>query len=154
MPPPASKHMHAPPEEIVDLLRDVEMFQGLGERPLRRLASLFDLRRLEKDQILFRQGDAGDRIFLVKEGFLAVVVADHVVVALGRGQSVGEMSLVDQGKRSATVQAAVEGTVVLCAPSADVVAFCGKNPKIGYGIMQNIAADLSFRIRHRDQEEE
>lgn len=155
-----STKTRVPAEEVVDLLHDVEMFQGLDEKPLRRLAALFDLRRLDRDEILFCQGDPGDRIYLVQEGFLAVCVAGcrdgpgtgHVVLALGRGQSVGEMSLVDQGERSASVKAATDGTVVLSAPSAEVVALCGRCPRIGYGVMLNIAADLSFRLRHHDQE--
>lgn len=147
-------------EEVVDLLRNVEVFQGLGEKPLRRLAALFEVRVMEPGEILFQQGEKAERIFLVKEGLVAVEVDAlaqttcdcHTVLGLGRGLSVGEMCLVDRGDRSATVRACGEGAVVASAPFHAIDALCQKCPKLGYRIMRNIAADLSFRLRHRDQE--
>ena len=76
----------------------------------------------------------------------------HVVVRLGRGQSVGEMSLVDRGPRSASIRSAMDETVIASAPFDAIDALCQADPRIGFQIMRNIAADLSFRLRHRDLE--
>ena len=146
--------------DCVDLLRHVEFFQGLNEKALVRLAALFEERPLRREEVLFRQGESSDRLYLVKTGFVDVVVdvsgpgreASHTLVRLGRGQSVGEMSLVDRGPRSATIRAATDDAVVAWAPFEAIDALCQEDARIGYQIMRNIAADLSFRLRHRDQE--
>ena len=98
----------------VGLLRHVEVFQGLATKELERLAGLFEEQRLARGEVLFRQGDKSDRLYLVKDGFVEVQLEDGIdgageartLVRLGRGQSVGEMSLVDRGRRSATIRGA------------------------------------------------
>ena len=143
---------------MLDLLQSVEMFEGLNERQLRRLAELFREQTLEPGQTLFSRGDEANRLFLVKAGFLAVVVPgdeageERTIVHLGHGQSVGEMSLVECGTRSATVRALTPGTVVACASIPSIRQLCERCPKLGYRILNNIAADLSFRLRRHTEE--
>jgi CRP-like cAMP-binding protein len=73
-----------------------------------------------------------------------------LMVYLGRGQVVGEMTLVDAGKRSASVMAAEENTQVVSIPNDAFTKLCEANTTIGYLIMRNIAQDLSFKLRHQD----
>lgn len=143
---------------MLDLLQSVEMFAGLDERQLKRLADLFEEQTLDVGETLFSRGDEAKRLFLVKRGFVEVVIhegegaAEHALVHLGPGQSVGEMSLVDRGTRSATIRAATPNTVVACASIRAVNRLCERKPKTGYRILRNIAADLSFRLRRQDEE--
>jgi CRP-like cAMP-binding protein len=60
---------------------------------------------LAPDDVLFRVGDAGDAMYVVLEGALDVMVGDMVVEHSGRGAILGEMALVDQSPRGATVVA-------------------------------------------------
>ncbi len=142
--------------ELVKLLRSVEMFAGLNDSQLALLANIFKERVLKENEVLFRQGDEGDSMCLIREGFVEVVVESEsapggrTIVNLGPGQSVGEMALIDRGPRSATVRATADGTVVAVVLRDDFEKLCEENTEIGYRTMHNIAADLSFRLRHRD----
>jgi CRP-like cAMP-binding protein len=69
---------------------------------------------------------------------------------LGTGQIIGEMALVDRGPRSATVRAIHTPTIVQVIRHADFHQLCQENTQIGYTVMYNIAADLSFKLRHRN----
>jgi CRP-like cAMP-binding protein len=69
---------------------------------------------------------------------------------LGQGQIFGEMALVDRGARSATVHCVEDGTVLYVIPRQAFWALCDGNHHIGYVVMRNIAADLSFKLRHRN----
>ncbi len=142
--------------ELIALLGNVEMFDGLSRRELKKLAAVFIERGLEAGEVLFWQGDKADRLHLVKSGFVEVVVSssagadERVVAILGPGQSVGEMSLLDRGARSGTVRAVTAETVIASVSFEDFWTLCRKNPRLGQRVMRNIATDLSFRLRRRD----
>jgi CRP-like cAMP-binding protein len=96
----------------------------------------------------------GNELFIITEGFVEVVIeskkpSPEVVVNLGTGQLIGEMSLVDQGLRSATVRAIHDPTIAQVIQHHDFHQLCQKNNRIGYIVMKNMAADLSFKLRHR-----
>ncbi len=142
--------------DLIKLLRSVEMFSGLSDEQLSQLADIFEERTLHEGEVLFRQGDEGNSMAIICEGFVEVVIESsdtpqgRTIVTLGPGQSVGEMALIDRGPRSATVRAAADHTVVVCVGREVFERLCESNTAIGYAIMRNIAADLSFRLRHRD----
>jgi CRP-like cAMP-binding protein len=58
------------------------------------------------------------------------------------------MALVDLGPRSATVRALVENTLVQAIGRVEFQALCDAEPRLGYAVMRNMAADLSFKLRH------
>ena len=68
--------------------------------------------RLDAGQILFKKGDAGHEIYLVRSGELQILDGSRVFETVGPGGLVGEMALVDGGPRSATVQASVASEVI------------------------------------------
>ena len=70
-------------------------------------------------------------------------------VTLGQGQSFGEMGLVDRGPRSATVRADSD-TDLYAINCEQFLELCELLPQLGFQVMLNIAADLSFKLRHRN----
>jgi CRP-like cAMP-binding protein len=143
------------PIDLIGLLRDVDLFEGLGDAELRAISRLCGERRCAPDETITRQGEPGNELFIVAEGLVEIVVAPSVgssapraVVNLGRGQLFGEMALVDLGPRSATVRAIAEGTRVQVIPREAFQALCDAEPHLGYTVMRNMAADLSFKLRH------
>ena len=141
--------------ELKPILRNVMLFANLPESELESVANLCYERKLERGEVLAEQGGPGDELFLVTEGFVEVSIggqdeANRVVVNLGRGQIIGEMALIDQGPRSATVRAISDPTIVQVIRREDFNALCEKNTRIGYIVMKDIAADLSFKLRQRN----
>ncbi|PJF23245.1 MAG: hypothetical protein CUN56_01815, partial [Phototrophicales bacterium] len=117
-----------------------------------------DLDRLNKAgipvDIVFEQGSAGDALYIIADGQVGVKVNDtdgdsYVALYLGKGQVFGEMALIDQGTRSATIIAAEDHTEIYRISTQDFITLCTQRPDIGYILMRNIAQDLSFKLRHR-----
>jgi CRP-like cAMP-binding protein len=72
------------------------------------------------------------------------------IATLRRGQSFGEIALVDEGLRSATVRAAEKNTSLLILARERVIPLCETHPQLGYQLMYNLAADLAMKIRNTD----
>ena len=71
-----------------------------------------DVRALKAGDVLFREGDPGDQMYVVKSGNMEIMVRNHLLERTGPGGIVGEMALVDSGPRSATVTAATDCEVI------------------------------------------
>jgi CRP/FNR family transcriptional regulator/CRP/FNR family cyclic AMP-dependent transcriptional regulator len=137
----------------VELLKGVEMFEGLSEQELRRIAGICREAKYAKGQIVTSQGEAGDEMFIVRDGLVEVTVGEvgegpRTVVNLGTGQVVGEMALVDRGPRSATVRCVTDATLNVIERDA-FENLCQSDAQIGMVVYRNLAADLSFKLRHR-----
>ncbi|MGD8458656.1 MAG: cyclic nucleotide-binding domain-containing protein [Anaerolineales bacterium] len=141
--------------ELKEIMKGVELFDGLEKNEIDQVISLCQERQYNETEIVAKQNSPGDEFFIIQQGFVEVVVSGQaggegkVIVNLGTGQTVGEMSLVDQGPRSATIRAINTPTIVQVIKEKDFEALCLENTRIGYIVMRNIAADLSFRLRQR-----
>jgi len=141
--------------EFSAILEAVELFEGATSQELESVAALSQERTFSKGDIVTAQGEPGAELFVVFEGFVEVLRAGaspeqtpRTVVHLGAGQIFGEMALVDRGPRSATVKAASDVTRVLVIHQDDFERLCEENHHLGFIVMRNIAADLSFKLRH------
>ena len=134
--------------ELAELLRFVEIYQGLTDRQITKLAACFEKHELKQNEILFRQGDKADRLYIVQSGFVEVIIGECVVGLLGQGQSIGEIAWLDRSTRSGSIRAVVD-TIIPSISFGSLTTLCRKNAKLGHCIMRNIAADLSFRLRQR-----
>jgi len=100
-----------------NLLAETRLFAGLDADTLRGLGEASMMRRSRRGQVIFAQGDPGDRLFVVAVGRVKVMVGsaegdEMVLVTLGPPETFGELALVDGGERSATVEA-TEATELL-----------------------------------------
>jgi CRP-like cAMP-binding protein len=143
--------------ESVSLLRGVPVFDGLSEAELKRVAAICREAAFAKGDTLTTQGAEGSELYIIQSGLLEVrvgqfgagILPPHTVVHLGNGQVVGEMSLVDHGPRSATVRCATAECRVLVIEREAFEALCRAEHHIGMVVYRNLAADLSFKLRHR-----
>jgi CRP/FNR family cyclic AMP-dependent transcriptional regulator len=136
------------------LIRGIELFEGLSNPELDEIVAISQQRRFKKGDLLAVEGEMGEDLFIVIEGIVEVLVkseknSPRVIINLGTGQLIGEMSLVDRGPRSATVRAIHDPTIVQVIRHQDFHDLCNRNYRIGYVVMHNMAADLSFKLRHR-----
>jgi CRP/FNR family transcriptional regulator, cyclic AMP receptor protein len=89
----------------LDLLGQIPLFSACTNRELRRIASLATRVHAEPGEILAREGKPGREFFVIADGKATVTIGDDQIAVLGPGEFFGEMSLLDQGPRSATVTA-------------------------------------------------
>ncbi len=137
---------------LTNLLKRSAIFAGLSDSEAEAVAATCQKQVYGPGSIIIQQGDTGDELFIIEEGQVEIVLMgttpERQVVVLGKGQVLGEMSLLDFGYRSATARA-TEETTVQVIKEADFTALCERDHRIGYIVMRNLAADLSFKLRHR-----
>jgi MFS family permease len=100
-----------PPSEIVELLRSVSIFAVLPAAVIEYLAGKLITVKQGAGEVIFRQGDHGDRYYLVDEGELQVSVDGMVASTLRRGDGFGEIALLRDIPRTATVTASTDVTL-------------------------------------------
>jgi CRP-like cAMP-binding protein len=130
------------------LLRSIALFESLTDRELDMLLALTTTKKLKKRAFLFRKGDPGNALFAVMEGRLKATgegrEGKEVVLSLmDPGEVIGEIALLDQQPRSATVQAVEEATL-LTLHRRDLIPFLDRNPKAAV----KLAGVLARRIRN------
>lgn len=104
--------------ETAAFLRTVPLFKAVAEADLLALASRLHERSLRRGQVLFREGDEGEEMFVVRRGSVIISkpVRDKVEGILARmsaGDFFGEMALFDPAPRSATIQAESDCTLLV-----------------------------------------
>ena len=91
--------------ERVLFLKSIELFEDIPGELLVAVARLAEEQSFDEGEVLIERGDEGDCLFLVVEGEASVRLAEREVARAGRGECIGEMSLLDAEPRSATVVA-------------------------------------------------
>jgi uncharacterized membrane protein len=96
-----------------ELLEGVSLFEHLGEEDRVRLAEVVDMRTLAEGETLFKAGEPGDSLFVVRDGGMELYIRDTVgqkivLSHLEPGEIFGELALLDGGARTATAVASVE----------------------------------------------
>lgn len=92
-------------ENRIELLRKVPLFHGVDERDLRDIANTMKERRLAAGQTLAEEGQSGVGFFVIEEGQAVVTIGGNEVNRLGPGDYFGEIALIAEGPRTATVKA-------------------------------------------------
>ncbi|MEN8242260.1 MAG: ATP-binding protein [Chloroflexota bacterium] len=91
------------------LLKNIPLFEGLNQEDLDRLSDTVILANLPQGKELFHEGDQGDRAYIIKEGEVEIIKEsngrDVLLAVRTTGEVIGEMALLEQVPRSATVRA-------------------------------------------------
>jgi CRP/FNR family cyclic AMP-dependent transcriptional regulator len=151
--------------EKIDILRRTDIFYDLTGAQLEMLASICEERVVKLGDIVFEENSQGDEMFVIARGAVEVLVDPSIVggpgakkrgsmpvtiATLRSGQTFGEIALVDQGLRTASARCAETETQLLAIQRNKFMKLCDTYPEMGYRVMRNIAADLSFKIRGSD----
>lgn len=146
---------------VVSTLRQAEIFDDLTLTQLELIASICTERAFDMNQIIFEENTDGSELYVIVEGEVHIQVdpaligksesgQPQTIATLRRGQSFGEVALVDQGVRSARALASSDGAHVLIIPRDQLMMMCNAYPQMGYRLMRNLAADLAMKIRNTD----
>lgn len=99
----------------LDMLRTVPLFRDLGRKELETVGRLADTLDVPEGKVLMREGESGSEMFVVGTGSVSVVRDGREVARLGPGHVVGEIALLSEGPRTATVVAAEPSTLFVLA---------------------------------------
>jgi CRP/FNR family cyclic AMP-dependent transcriptional regulator len=145
------------------ILMQAEIFYGIGIDDIERIAKICKERTYRNGETIFEENSSGDELYVIAKGEVEILVdpsmvsdrddiktEKSIIAQLRRGQSFGEIALVDQGLRSATARSASKNTHLLVIPREEILSLCETNPLLGYRLMRNLAADLSMKLRGTD----
>lgn len=113
-------------------MSDIEALRRLGE-----------IVSFSEDEILFQQGERGDHAFLILKGSVAVILnsvydgSEVVIAEIGEGDIVGEMALLEESRRAATIKSRSQ-VIALKIKEAQFTEFLKMNPKYTRGLLSSL----------------
>jgi CRP-like cAMP-binding protein len=122
----------------VDALRRVPLFAELNEREREALARQMHERRFPEGAAVTTEGDTGAGFFVIAEGNATVTVGGEERGTLGPGDYFGEIALIDEGVRSASITAATD---LLCYGMTpwEFRPFVEEHPRVAWTLLKTLA---------------
>ncbi len=148
---------------VINFLKQSDIFYQFTSTQLELLANLCQEILFQEGETIFRENSEGKELYVIAQGEVDILInpglvggpakgaaGETVIATLRRGQSFGEVALVDEGLRSATARVAKKDTRLLVIPRDKLIMLCETYPQLGYRLMHNLAADLAMKIRNTD----
>jgi CRP/FNR family cyclic AMP-dependent transcriptional regulator len=129
----------------VSELKQAKLLQGLPESELRSLEKQVKMVNHPAGQHIMVRGDGGVGFMIITDGTVTVTTVQGKARKLGPGDSFGEMALLDQEGRSASVTADTEVTLATI-PEWNFKPFLKEHPEVAYRLLQT----LSRRVRQAE----
>ncbi len=130
----------------LEVLKGMQMFRYLSYKELVRVMNITETADLEADQVVFKEGEQGDAMYVVMSGAVKLSKAGIPVVELSKGQHFGEMSLVDRSVRSLTATAS-EASRVAVVKRKDFYDIIKKEPQLAVKLLWSFVQVLGARLR-------
>ncbi len=121
----------------VEALQRVPLFSDLNKHELKRIAGVFKQRRFAAGETVIQQGSGGAAFFVIDSGEATVLVDGRKQRVLKAGDHFGELALIDEGTRTATVTASSE---LVCSGVTfwDFRPLVEENGVIGWKLLQSM----------------
>lgn len=142
-------------QQIVDSLKGLTFFAGLSDDQLGIVADHTALMDLDPGAVVFNEGDPGDSVYFVIDGEVDVIMesswGDRVQLAtLTKGTSFGEMSIIDELPRSASIVSSADSKVLaLSKDGFDEI--LSEHPEVGVVLLRGLAKYLSEHVRESNE---
>ncbi|MFC1511566.1 cyclic nucleotide-binding domain-containing protein [Candidatus Latescibacterota bacterium] len=135
----------------LEFLAKVPVFDTLTRRQKKKIQSLIHIRHFTQGEIVFRQDDPGVGLYIVREGNVSVWrehpdMTKARITDLSTGDFFGEISLLNESPRSATVVAEKQ-SVLFGFFRSDLLALMDSDPKLGVRLVYQIARIVAERLR-------
>jgi CRP-like cAMP-binding protein len=129
-----------------EVIRRAPIFTALDDASAATLRESMTQVKVSKGQTLFKEGDAGDRLFVVVEGKLKLGTSsgdgrENLLSILGPGDMFGELSLFDPGPRTATATAVTDARVLALA-NDQVIGWVTAHPQVSLQLFKRLARRL------------
>jgi len=137
---PSDDQMRSVLEKLV-VLRETALFAGLSGEELYPVGEIAQRVVLAPGEVVVRQGDPGDALFVVASGTLRIVKGDKTLREIGRAAVFGEVALLDGAPRAATVEALTDAEV-LRVPRSEFEALLDESPEIARAVIRMLLGYL------------
>jgi hypothetical protein len=133
---------------IINLLRPLSMFAGLGDGELRKIARLFVQRLYRLGDQVFARGEIDDEAYVVLRGKINIQLDEGAppIAQLGDGKIFGELALLDGAPRAAYA-VAIQPSILLAVKRDAFTDLVRREPSLGMMVMRNLAQDLAVKLR-------
>jgi len=142
------------------LLSSVEIFADLNADQIAKIERMSKVVVFRKGEVIFEENSPSNEFYIIVKGTVDIQLdpdliireADahepHTIVTLRRGQSFGEVALVDHGVRSASSISSSRNCILLMISRNDFMNLLQQDLEMGFTVMKNLASDLCFKIRN------
>ena len=141
---------------LISILKQSDIFYQFTPTQLELVANLCQEVTFSKGEMIFEENSSSKELYVIASGEVKILINSSsgkkgtVVAILRRGQSFGEIALVDEGIRSASARATEKDTRLVVIPRDRLIMLCETYPQLGYRLMYNLSADLSMKLRNTD----
>lgn len=138
-------------DEICDMIAESQLFADLEWKDIQALAGYMQCYEVSASTLVFREGESGTYMFLLVKGEVEILKtgqdgALHRIVLITHGKVVGEMSIIDGEKRSATC-VATQASVLLLLTKDHYARIIKEKPVLAVHILSKLAKLMSQRLR-------
>jgi CRP/FNR family transcriptional regulator, cyclic AMP receptor protein len=133
---------------IINLLRALPIFEGLGDGELQKIARLFTQKLYRPGEAIFKQGDSSNEAYVLMRGQIDICLESSAepIATITNGQIFGEVAFLDGSSRTANAVARVPSIVLVVRRSA-FYELVQREPHLGMVVVRNMAMDLSNKLR-------
>ncbi len=141
---------HTDVEGKTEILRRIPLFQHMTYKELLAIFAVARGRQFEKAQVIIREGEQGTELFVLMRGKVDVSKSGLKIAQLKAGGHFGEMGLVDQAPRSATVVAA-EDTSAISIDRESLLKLMRRDSLLAVKLLWSFVQVLSERLRNANE---
>src|SRR5258708_14284910 len=147
---------------LINFLKQSDIFYQLTPTQLELVSNLCQELVYQTGEVIFKENSTSKELYIIAQGEIEILInlgdpgsgptaeSEMVLARLRRGQSFGEVALVDDGLRSASALAAQDDSRLLVIDRDRLIMLCETYPQLGFRLMHNLAADLAMKIRNTD----
>ena len=142
--------------EITDYFMDFPYFDQVNPEEIKIIAKHMASKEIEEGETLFTRSEIGNYVCFIVSGTMIVLGGDEsgeesVLATLTRGQSIGEMSVIEDLPRSATAKALERSQLYILSKSA-FEHILSRHPHIGIKLLRNVSLNLSRNLRETSRQ--
>jgi CRP-like cAMP-binding protein len=140
---------------VASLLKTIELFKELDEQAHAEIISHVTLDYLPENHLVFKEGEAGDRMYFIKSGMVKIFHAgvsdsfDQELAVLGDGDFFGEMALISDEPRNASAKT-LEPTEVFIFRKEDFLNLISTNPVVAEKVSKEFLERVKQNIRDKN----
>jgi hypothetical protein len=133
---------------IISLLRELPIFDGLGDGELRKIARLFTQKLFRPGEKVFNKGDSGHEAYVVMRGAIDIFLDESTapIATIKNGEIFGELAFLD-GAARVGLAVAKRASILLVIQRTAFNDLAQQEPHLGMVVMRNVAKELSGRLR-------